>query len=112
MDAAGKESGDRMAESMKAAVKSVAESFNGLEAPARKSGETIGALLGGGILAAVIGVATKMDELINTLASAGDRADALRIPINILQALAVAADQARVPTTLLNSALDQFSKVQ
>jgi hypothetical protein len=111
MDSAGKESGDRMAESMKAAVKSVADSFSSLEAPAKMSGDTIGALLGGGIIAGVIGVASKMDELINTLASAGDRADSLRIPINILQALAVAADQARVPTTLLNSALDQFSKV-
>ncbi len=111
MDAAGKESGDRMAESMKSAVKSVGESFSGLEAPAKRSGDTIGALIGGGIIAGVIGVASKMEELISTLASAGDRADALRIPINILQALAVAADQARVPTSLLNSALDQFSKV-
>ena len=111
MDAAGKESGDRMAELMKAAVKSVAESFSSLEAPARKSGDTIGALLGGGIIAGVIGVAGIMDELINTLASAGDRADSLRIPINLLQALSVAADQARVPATLLNSALDQFTKV-
>ena len=111
MDAAGKESGDRMAETMKSALDSVAKSFGGLEAPAKKSGDTIGALIGGGIIAGVIGVASKMEELINTLASAGDRADDLRIPINILQALAVAADQARVPTTLLNSALDQFSKV-
>ena len=111
MDAAGKASGDRMAELMKSALESVAKSFGGLEAPAKKSGDTIGALIGGGIIAGVIGVASKMEELIGTLASAGDRADDLRIPINILQALAVAADQARVPTTLLNSALDQFSKV-
>ncbi len=85
---------------------SVAQSFAGLEAPAKKSGDTIGALIGGGIVAGVIGVASKvLDELINTLASAGDRADDLRFPINILQALAVAADQARVPMTLLNQRL-------
>lgn len=111
MDAAGKDAGDRMSESMRSAVSSVAQSFGGLNAPAKKAGDSIGALISGGLIAGAVGIVSVLDNLINTLASAGDRAADLRLPINIIQALSVAADQARVPMTLLNSALDKFTNV-
>ena len=72
--------------------------------PAKKAGDSIGALIGGGLIAGAVGIVSVLDELINTLASAGDRAADLRLPINIIQALSVAADEARVRITLLNSA--------
>ena len=111
MDAAGKEAGDRMSASMSSAVSAFAKSLGALDVPAKKAGDSIGALISGGLIAGAVGIVSVLDELINTLASAGDRAADLRLPINIIQALSVAADQARVPVTLLNSSLDQFTKV-
>ena len=68
-------------------------------------------MISGGLIAGAVGIVSVLDNLINTLASAGDRAADLRLPINIIQALSVAADEARVPMTLLNSALDKFTNV-
>lgn len=108
---AGRDAGDAVTQSINSAVESVANSFSSLTAPAQQAGNTIVALIGGGLIAAAAGIATTMTQLINTLASAGDRADDLRLPVNIIQALSVAADEARVPTSKLNSALDQFTSV-
>ena len=108
---AGRDAGDRVTASINSAIESVTSSFSSLQGPAKQTGDMIGALIGGGIIAGAAGIVTTMTELINTLASAGDRADDLRLPVNIIQALSVAADQARVPTEKLNSALDQFTSV-
>src|SRR6185437_15864263 len=108
---AGRDAATKVESSISSEVKSVAGSFESLIDPAKTTGDAIKALIGGGLVAAAAGFAATMTELINALSSAGDRADDLRLPINILQALSVAADQARVPTEKLNSALDQFTKV-
>ena len=89
----------------------MAKNFAGLEDAAKGVGVAVGGAIGGAIIAASIAAGTELVHLIDAIADAGDRAESLRIPINILQALSVAADQARVPTTLLNSAMDQFTKV-
>ena len=88
---------------MRSAVSSVAQSFDALDSPAKNAGDRIGVLISGGLVAGAAGIVSVLDDLINTLASAGDRAADLRLPINIIQALSVAADEARVPMTLLNS---------
>jgi hypothetical protein len=109
ISAAGSDAGAKISASIKSAVSSVADSFDKLQQPAKQTGDVIGALIGGGIIAGAAAVATTMGELINALASAGDRADDLRLPVNIIQALKIAADEARVPTDKLNGALDQFT---
>lgn len=79
--------------------------------PAASAGSAIGLIIAGGIAAAAVGVASKLGDTIEALANLGDRADDLRLPVNLLQALSVAAGQARVPVNTLNEALDQFTKV-
>lgn len=111
MEARGKDAGDRMTASIQSAVSSISSSFQSLQAPAKSTGDVIGAVIGGSLVAAAVGFAGIMDKLINALADAGDRAADLRLPINILQALSVAADEARVPSEKLNSALNQFTSV-
>src|SRR6185437_2711341 len=108
---AGRDAATKVEASISSAVQSIGTSFESLINPAKTTGDAIKALIGGGLVAAAAGFAATMTELINALSSAGDRADDLRLPINILQALSVAADEARVPTDKLNSALDTFTSV-
>lgn len=108
---AGRDAATKMEASIGSAVQSVASGFESLLNPAKSTGDAIKALVGGGLVAAAAGFAATMTEMINALSSAGDRADDLRLPINILQALSVAADEARVPTDKLNDALNTFTSV-
>lgn len=81
------------------------------EGPALAAGTSIGLILAGGIAAAAAGIATKLFSTIDALSQLGDRSDDLRLPVNLLQALSVAAGEARVPVKSLNAALDEFTKV-
>jgi len=81
------------------------------EAPAREAGFSIGSALVVGIAAAVATVVTKIGGLIDSLSKIGDRAEELRLPVNILQSLSVAADAARLPQEQLNKALERFTDV-
>jgi hypothetical protein len=92
-------------------AKGLLESFkNAAAAPAREAGTVIGAALAAAIGASLAGGAALV-KVAEGLAALGDRADEMRLPVNLLQALSVAADEARVPTEKLNSALDEFTKV-
>jgi hypothetical protein len=80
------------------------------EAPARAAGQAIGAILALAIGSGAVGAAALFKQ-VESLSALGDRADDLRLPVTLLQAMGVAADQARVPAEKLNSALDQFTSV-
>lgn len=56
-------------------------------------------------------VITQLLSAVTSLAKLGDLGESLRLPVNLLHALSVAADQARVPATLLTSALEKFTEV-
>jgi len=79
--------------------------------PAQDAGNTIGVALLAGFGVAIAAIVTKIGTLIDGLSKIGDRADELRLPVNLLQALSVAADEARVPQEKLNKALDKFTEV-
>ncbi len=107
MGDAGKNASDRMTGDVKNATSSIGTSFEELAAKAEKTGIAIGVAIGGGILASV----ATMGNLIETLSKIGDRADDLRLSVNLLQALGVAAAEAGVPAEKLNSSLDHFTDV-
>lgn len=81
------------------------------EGPAKEAGTQIGGIVAGAIAASAAGVAAALISTIDALSAIGDKAQELRLPVNLLQGLRVAADEARVPTEKLNEALDEFTKV-
>lgn len=58
---------------------------------------------GGAITAALLSAVT-------SLAKIGDLSDDLRLPVSLIQSLTVAADEARVPASLLTSAMEKFAQ--
>src|SRR5664280_1939055 len=107
MGDAGKNASDRMTGDVEKATSSIGTSFEGLVAKAEKTGIAIGVAIGGGVLASV----ATMGNLIETLSKIGDRADDLRLSVNLLQALGVAAAGAGVPADKVNESLDHFTGV-
>lgn len=69
----------------------------------------------GTMAAAVAGagavIATSLLSAVTSLAKLGDLSDDLRLPVNLIQALSVAADEARVPAEKLTEALKKFTEV-
>jgi hypothetical protein len=59
--------------------------------------------VGGAIAASLLSATTSLAKL-------GDRADDLRLPVNLIQALSVVSDEARVPAALLTTAMDKFAE--
>src|SRR6266498_2851982 len=82
---------------------------------ASEAGSKIGLLIGGGIIAGIIGLSVAAGaaiyQMVGSLSKLGDRADDLRLPVTVLQALSLAAADARVKTGELDSALDKFTAV-
>lgn len=78
---------------------------------AEETGGAIGAAIGVGLVGAVGLAIKKIHDLIGSLSEIGDRSDDLRLNVNLLQALSVAAGQAGVSQNQLNSALDRFTSV-
>lgn len=93
-------------------AKGMIDSFrDSAKGPAQDAGNSIGLIIGGAIVAAAAGIASGLHAAIDALAKIGDRGEDLRLPVNMLQALSVAATEARVPAEKLNSALDRFTAV-
>jgi hypothetical protein len=107
----GKQAGDRMSSSVKAATQEIANGFEALRSPVQGASTLINALIGASVVAGVAGIATSFGDLINKLSDFGDRAQDLRLPANFIQSLSVAADEARLSQDKLNSALDTFTDV-
>ncbi len=108
------------------AVKGIEESFSKMnpdasgalrsfsdsaQQPAQAAGASIGQAVLVGFTGAIALIITRLGLIVDGLAKIGDRAEDLRLPVNLLQALSVAADEARLPQENLNKALDQFTKV-
>lgn len=82
---------------------------------ASAAGKKFGGIVGGGIVAGIVAAGAAVGyaiyQMIGRLSALGDKADALRLPVNLLQALGVAAAEARVKSEDLNKALDKFTEV-
>jgi hypothetical protein len=104
----GRSASDRMSSDIKAATSSMVDSFNSLEGSTKSFGDAITAVVGGGIIAGGI---ARIASIADGLAKIGDRSEELRLPVNMLQALGIAADEARLSQDKLNSALDKFTEV-
>jgi hypothetical protein len=81
------------------------------KAPAESAGQSIGNAIVVGFIGALGALALRLTSIIEGLAKIGDRAEDLRLPVNLLQALSVAAESARLPQEKLNAALDKFTEV-
>lgn len=92
-------------------AKAMIENFrDAAEGPAKDAGSALGLIIAGALAAAAAGITTGLKSAIDSLAKLGDRGEDLRLPVNMLQALSVAATAARVPAEKLNSALDKFTE--
>src|SRR5580765_7830559 len=76
--------------------------LNSASGPAHDTGSAIGLIIATAVGAAAAGVATSLFSTVDALSKIGDRAEDLRLPVNLLQAFSVAADQARVSGDNLN----------
>src|SRR4051794_17070005 len=106
---------DRARSNTSTATRYISQQFDdmssAIERSSQNAGNALSLIISGGIVAAAAGLTSHLSTVLNALSNIGDRAQDLRLPVNMLQALSVAADQARVPAEGLNKALDQFTKV-
>lgn len=72
----------------------------------RVAGTMAAAVAGAGVA-----IGASLLSAVTSLAKIGDLSDDLRLPVNLIQALSVAADGARVPAEKLTSALEKFTEV-
>jgi hypothetical protein len=74
------------------------------------AGSKVGVIFGTALVASAAAIISRLGTVVNALANIGDRAEDLRLSVNLLQALSVAAGQAGVSTKQLDAALDSFTK--
>src|SRR5262245_61895805 len=78
-------------------VKNFTDNFSRSFAQAA-TGVPWGKILGGaGLVAAAGALVVELNSIVSGLAKIGDQAEELRLPVNLLQQLSVAADEARLP---------------
>jgi hypothetical protein len=106
---------DRARSNTSTATRYISQQFDdmssAIERSSQNAGNALSLIISGGIVAAAAGLTSHLSTVLNALSNIGDRAQDLRLPVNMLQGLSVAADQARVPAEGLNKALDQFTRV-
>src|SRR5262245_24364351 len=89
----------------------IADKFQQMSTPLKEAGSRLGLIIGSSIgLAITVGIAGAL-KAVDTLSKMGDMADDMRLPVNTIQALKVAATEARVPLETMNKALEKFTEV-